>query len=200
MVVTGCYRHRLVEVDSDHRRPGNHRLRGPAVDHPGGMPDIEIVEADPTHVEELLLVRRAVDAELAPDEPPMEAPELEAEAFRIPPSRPQTTWLARVGGEPAGYARGRFQMDFNTNQVDIRVLVRPEHRQRGVGTALMHTLVEATPAGREVATGWVQGELGYWWSEHLGLTARQVVRESRLDLHDVDPEQQTSWIEDNKGR
>jgi GNAT superfamily N-acetyltransferase len=162
--------------------------------------DIQIIEADPAHVDELLLVRRGVDAELSPDEPPMEAPELEAEAFRIPASRPQTTWLARIAGEPAGYARARFQMDFNTNQVDIRILVRPEHRRRGVGTALLHTLVEAAPADREVATAWVQGERGYQWSEQLGLTARQVVRESRLDVAAVDPEQQRAWIEDNKGR
>lgn len=164
------------------------------------MPQIDIVEVTPAHVEELLVVRRAVDAELAPDRPAIDAEELALETFQVATVRPQVTWLARVAGEPAGYLRFRLPTHHNRNHLETGLAVHADHRGGGVARALLDAALEATPPARDMLEAWVEGDVAAAWCERLGLSNRQIVRQSRLDVADVDAEQQREWMEAARAR
>jgi ribosomal protein S18 acetylase RimI-like enzyme len=69
-----------------------------------------------------------------------------------------------------GQAIGRIIIDRAENEflvVDIALL--PEHRGRGLGTALMsHLLREAAAAKKPVRLSVLKGQRAFWWYQRLG--------------------------------
>ena len=164
------------------------------------MGKLEVVEATASDIEELVVVHAAIDRELSPDLPPIGPDELALLLFQYPDRRPQRTWLARVDGVPAGTLKLMLPAHANVTHAEPLALVAPEHRRRGVATALLHTALDAVAVDRTIVSAWVETPAGAAFSERVGLTNRQDIRNGRLIVADVDAEQQRRWIDDAPGR
>src|SRR5256885_8714588 len=101
--------------------------------------DIEIRAVDP-HDEAALAARHAVsDAALAHDVPdfPSLCPVMYAATLRAPGrAEKHLSWVGYLAGEPAGVLDMMLPLLDNTGSARIDLKVLPEHRRRGVGSAL----------------------------------------------------------------
>jgi GNAT superfamily N-acetyltransferase len=112
--------------------------------------------------------------------------------------------LAFVDGEPVGLLRMMFWDIEGSRDIAVCNLeVRPAHRRRGIGTALLrvgldHCVEQQKPT--VIGTGILSDEIRGFWGDRLGLTCGLVERESQLVLADVDPEMMRRWIEQRHER
>ncbi|MBB5957483.1 mycothiol synthase [Saccharothrix tamanrassetensis] len=98
-------------------------------------------------------------------------------------------WLVRNENGVVGLAYLRLPEDENSHMALTEVVVDPEHRRQGIGTAVLRALLpEMRARARRVVEGWlvVQDSPGDRWAKSLGFrTVRTVVRMG-LEIADAD--------------
>jgi GNAT superfamily N-acetyltransferase len=146
--------------------------------------------------EALTALHDAVDAEIAPDDWPHHPAEVAGRHFVFVPDHPVSTWLARIGRTPAGWARAEVsETGENPDVAELELLVAPGQRGRGVGRALAAAALEGVAEqGRTSVVTWTRGDRGDRFAARLGLTHRQDERCSRLRVQDLDTARQDAWI------
>jgi mycothiol synthase len=167
----------------------------------GDRPAVEVsaVGDTPTddEVAEIVELAHVVAAESRPDDPPISAAEVGGR-LRLPlPEHLIRTWLARVDGRLVGRLSALMDLrSSNTGFVEIGdVEVHPDHRRRGIGTALARIAVaELSEAGARSLMIWPWDDAGRGFVERFGLSLRQEERQSRLRVAEVDDAQQDEWI------
>ncbi|MEV6522483.1 GNAT family N-acetyltransferase [Longispora sp. NPDC051575] len=138
--------------------------------------------------DDLAEVARAAAAADRPTEP---APTRATTVTRLtaPPSpkRRLPRWTLRDGGRIVGHAMLVLFDDENTDLAGLDVTVHPDHRRRGVGTALLRTLVGAAE-GRSTLflEGLPEGGPGAAWAGAHGFEVVQRTALQALDLSTVD--------------
>ena len=96
-------------------------------------------------------------------------------------------FVARSGDVVTGYARLWLPLLHNLHAGDADVVVRPESRRQGVGTALLRAAVAALSAEhRRLLVTSTRGDAGDGFCRTLGLDLVQTARISLLRLADVD--------------
>ena len=140
-----------------------------------------------------------VRAELFPGEalPPVE--HLRACALEQPFYAREQEWAVWSDDGQMG-AWGRLELEYvasNRELADFSIEVHPDHRRVGLGSALLETIVDgAREDGRTLlgAVSW-EGTPAEPFLAHAGAEKRQVFRQSRLQVADVDPEMLQAWID-----
>ncbi|MGY6501708.1 MAG: GNAT family N-acetyltransferase [Acidimicrobiales bacterium] len=144
----------------------------------------------------VIALRRLVDAETEPDDPPVTLEEVAGELTVPLPGHWRGTWVADVDGEVVGELSVLVdQRAANAGFTDLDTLhVHPLHRRRGIATALVRAaLGRLTEEGARTVMTWPHDEPGRAFSRRMGLTHRQDERQSRLRIADLDEAQQAEW-------
>ena len=94
------------------------------------------------------------------------------------------SWVALEGGAVAGWARARFRWKTSAERIgEPWAFVRPAHRRRGVGTALLRTAEEHLLRKRaRVLQTWTSGDGDCAFLEHRAYRPSRKERISLLDL------------------
>lgn len=148
-------------------------------------------------VAEVGALGRVVDAELDPGDPPMSDDEVAGHLRHPTPPQDTMLWLAHVGGLHVGtFLVGFDRGSVNGGFAETRCLeVHPDHRRRGVGSALARAAFADLASERATSVLFSPtDERGRRFCEHLGLTCRQEERQSRLVISELDQAQQDEWI------
>jgi GNAT superfamily N-acetyltransferase len=101
-------------------------------------------------------------------------------------------------GRMAGW--GQLQVEYvgsNRELADFKIEVHPDHRRRGVGTALLHAVSDAAREDGRTLLGTAahQGTAGEPFLAKAGAENRQVFRNSRLQIADLDPVMLQEWVD-----
>ncbi|THV41232.1 GNAT family N-acetyltransferase [Glycomyces buryatensis] len=118
--------------------------------------------------------------------------------------RDEFHWVAVFGGQVIGTSTMNLSTLDNTHMADIEVQVRPEHRRRGVGTALLQRMeTEAAQAGRTTMSCWASvpipdgppiSDSCIGFAAHHGYSDSLTTVTRRCDLDKVDDEElQQLW-------
>ena len=162
------------------------------------MPLIEIRAFDPhTASSELWSsfhdCRRAISAELDPDEPILSDAETEIEMRRSHPLHDHSRWLALSEGEVIGFAGAGFRRPGTPDAAEHAPFlfaggeVRSEARRRGVGSLLLgeiHSLMHSLD--KSVLTLATHTESGYAFLAKVGATAKLTTVSSRANFLELD--------------
>lgn len=145
---------------------------------------------------ELVALQRRIDAVRDPDDPPVPAealiPHFEVERSE----RQRRSWLAHDARELVGYLTADVRVEgANAGFAEIEVETLPDR----VGVGIEHALVGAAlgwlrEQGARTLTWWPADERGREVVASLGLTFRQQERCSRMQVAEVDQDQQSEWI------
>jgi GNAT superfamily N-acetyltransferase len=140
---------------------------------------------------DIAAVHAVFAAAMLADRPGDPVPTLSATADRLRSlrgGRRTFRWVARDGGTPVGHLVLGLPDDSNTHLGLLDLVVHPEHRRRGTGTALLREAVRATGGDgrRTVLVEAYAGTAGEHFARALGLRAVQNERISLLRLADVD--------------
>lgn len=159
-----------------------------------------VVELDPEDsgplMQGALAVENARLAELDPEHDPMN----EA-AYRARLASNDTisrrVLLALVDDRVIGTAAvDWWAIEGNTDKLETDVHVLPDHRRRGIGTALLRRVLDAADElDRTAVMAWgplTDTTRAFW--EHAGLSFGQTERRSRLWLADTDPDLMAEWV------
>lgn len=98
-------------------------------------------------------------------------------------------WFVRVGGEVIGHVYSRFPEEENGHMALVQVVVRPDLRRRGFGTAALRAVLPVVRArGRQVVEGWnvVEGSAGEQWARTIGFQPVRAVAVQELPFAEVD--------------
>jgi GNAT superfamily N-acetyltransferase len=145
-------------------------------------------------------IRRAVVAEVWPDEPILSDAEIRAEMQRIDPLWETRRWLALEGRAVIGSARVWFRRPSTPNAVDHAPflgcggMVRAEARRRGVGTLVLrevHSLMHALD--KTVLTMSAQTEPGHAFLKHVGAVEKHCTVEQRAVFANLDWASLRQW-------
>jgi mycothiol synthase len=154
---------------------------------------------DEAGLPEKLAFAEAFQRERGLDEPPMSAEEFRAQAASIPAFREVRVWEARVSENDrlAGMGWTSWETEGSDPTVaDVTVRVLPEFRRRGLGSALLARLAEATmAAGRTTLTASATASVpaGAAFLERYGATKALEERVSQLRVADVPPSLLDEW-------
>lgn len=153
-------------------------------------------------VEALTALYDAIDAELAPGDPPNHPVQVGGRHFAALSDHPVRTWIAWVDGEPGGWARAEVSdTGENPDVAELELEVDPARRGLGAGRALAAAALGGLEEqGRTSVMTWTRDERGDRFARRLGLTHRQDERCSRLLAADVDDAQQQLWIDAPRAR
>ncbi|MFZ5828064.1 MAG: GNAT family N-acetyltransferase [Bacillota bacterium] len=103
----------------------------------------------------------------------------------------QGRWVAEVGGEVVGF--GEYRQDpafYHPQKFEVVVMLLPDHRRQGIGSALYGQVTEALapfdPVTLNAATGeeWLDGQR---FLAARGFTEKMRMWESHLDVQGFDP-------------
>ncbi len=95
--------------------------------------------------------------------------------------------VAREGGKIIGYAQVRIsEAEANAQLANATIVVLPQHRRRGVGTALLHA-VPSLLSGRTVIESWsvIKGNPGEQFAAAHGFRVITSMTRQRLDLAEL---------------
>ena len=171
------------------------------------MPLIEIRAFDPHAADPELWrsfheCRRALSAELDPDDPVVSDAETEIEMRRAHPLYDRSRWLALSGGEVIGFGGVSFRKPETPDAADHAPFlfgggeVRSEARRRGAGSLLLgeiHSLMHALD--KKVLTLGAHAECGHAFLAKIGATPKLTTMSSRADLSEVDWPLLRQWEE-----
>jgi GNAT superfamily N-acetyltransferase len=152
---------------------------------------VEITRFGPDDAEQvaayaaLATATRAVDS---PWQPPLTPRRAEGILRHGWDGEVETPFLATVDGEPVGYATVATSEWDNRHLAWLGVVVHPDHRRRGLGTALLdHAVSEARAAGRTSvgADGW-DSEAARGFAARHGFEAKSVANQRHQVLAEVD--------------
>jgi mycothiol synthase len=151
-------------------------------------------EASPAELDACFSLERTAAAVDRPDEP---APSREAAIARLTrasaPDRRRLHWLVRsaASSEPIGIAYLMLLGDQSSDLAAFDITVHPDHRRRGVGTAMLR---EVAAAARDrdalLMEGLTDGSTGQAWASALGFRVAQRTISLTLDVATVD---QARW-------
>ena len=166
----------------------------------------EIRSVDDVFLASLHEFKTELKAEGRPGEPAAPLAELTNDIRKMPSEFENTTYAVTdtSTGTLAGYASGNVERTGDNEHLfwlDLDVLA--EHRRRGIGTWLLAQATEAArAAGAEIITGWTTSRVpvGEDFARAVEAEARQVNRESELDLTTVDWDLVDRWAEEGPGR
>lgn len=156
--------------------------------------NIALLDLDRATHAELVEYYEMTVAVFAVDRPDALAPSFEALIGRLRSAMPGVerafAYLARTGGRIVGAAYVVLPSHENPDQAIVDVRVHPDHRRRGIGTALLRAVLPSLrSAGRElvVSDGVTAGLAGERWARRLGVTEvfRSVLQ--RLAVATADP-------------
>lgn len=136
---------------------------------------------------EVFTASEAIDA---PNEPPMSFDHFVGR-FRNPSPEigPTDWWIAYHEGTVTGLAIISYPAAENDHVAMVNVYVHPDHRRRGMGTALLRALLPVVrERGRNVIDGWAitKGGSGDEWSRSLGFSHVHSTVIQAIQLKDVD--------------
>ena len=153
--------------------------------HVVGLPADRTTGDDIAAVHRVLLAAQAADR---PGDPPIRLEDVAARLGNARPDWRRPRWVARDGTGVVGYARLRLPLLDNPHLAFAELVVHPDQRRRGIGTALLRTLLDAASAAdRTTLFGEAnQGTGGEGFCRALGLEPVQTHRISLLRLADVD--------------
>jgi GNAT superfamily N-acetyltransferase len=138
----------------------------------------------------------AFEREVIPGEPDIPAAELAADLHNIPPHRHVSIGLAIEGRETVGTVR--LVLDDTAGNQDLAeveyLIVRPDRRGAGIGSALVHAVCERTKRPRIRAYVPVGHAGGMGLAAAMGATPGIVERQSRVRVADVDRQVLEAWI------
>jgi mycothiol synthase len=164
--------------------------------------------ASPEHERDAALrLRRVLDEELSPGDPPMGPVEHLGDLYEGDDVVVVSHLAAWQDGRVVGIVRTeRHLKGGNENVVELDVEVDADHRRRGIGTALLRAALDevtAAPGAGSIDSlmGWEvlnDATTGFWTA--AGCPQRYLERVSRLVLPDVDPEQMAQWVTRAKER
>ena len=141
------------------------------------------------------------------DDPEARPITLETEIRRRRAMPPHVDGLTVVARNPAGSVDGILDCTWYTvaglDHVTVRIRVFPDARRRGLGSALLARASDAADAqGRRLLWGWTRATSpgGEAFCRRLGADVAQVIRESRLDLEQVDRDLIERWVREGPSR
>jgi GNAT superfamily N-acetyltransferase len=169
------------------------------------MPPIEIVPFDPSAASPerwaaFHVYRRAIAAELRPDDPVLDDAEFQSEMQRGEPLWGFRRWLALAGGEIIGFFRAGFRRPGTPNAAEHspflwgRGAVQAQARRRGAGTLLLreaHALMHALD--KTVLTLAAHTAPGHAFLTQVGAVAKHAVVENRATLSQLDWARLRRW-------
>ena len=145
-------------------------------------------------------------AENRPGEPAEPLSEVANGIRRLPSEMEDWSYEVRevASRELVGLARGGVERTGDNEHLFwFEPDVLAEHRRRGIGRWLLARATEAAvAAGTEIISGWTTSRVpaGEQFAASLQAEARQVNRESELDLTAVDWDLIDRWVEEGPGR
>jgi GNAT superfamily N-acetyltransferase len=161
-----------------------------------------LVDLEPRTADDGLLrgayqVIAAVDAEELPQGPPVPYEQRLLRFRATPPAHVSVKHRVAVEGDAVvGYSMTQVWPDEDPDNAYIRIMVPPDRRRQGIGTALMTDIVERLAAedrGKVIVDcidGWpIEG-----WLAKLGLKKSLTEKRSRLLISDLDPGLMDTWI------
>lgn len=167
---------------------------------------IEIRKADDGFIETLHRFKTAVKAEFRPGEPAAPLSELTNDIRQMPSELEDWTCVVEPEseGEIAGYADGGVERTGDNEHLFwVSIDVLPEHRRQGIGSWLLAQAAQAAQAaGAQVLNGASVSTIaaGQKFAEHMEAEARQVNRESELDLTALDWALVDKWVDEGPSR
>lgn len=157
---------------------------------------VEISLFDPSSATDTELAESyaVMSAVMTEDHPGQSLPPLEEYVALIRQPRtalgPMSRWVAREAGHIVAAASVSLPENENRHLTMVRVIVPPERRRRGIGTALLRAVLPAAVAdGRTVVMGnGVKADAsGELWARELGFVRTKAYVRQFLTIADVDP-------------
>ena len=145
---------------------------------------------------DLVRVRRAVDAQLNPDDPPVGASELIPDMFVERPEQRSSVWLAHDGDRAVGVVVAGVNVEGeNVGYAEVEIDVDPTDAGTGVEDELVRAVLPwLEEGGARTLAWWPVDDEGRAAATRLGMTFRQQERCSRMRVAEVDEAQQGEWI------
>ncbi|MEY9855642.1 mycothiol synthase [Catenulispora sp. GAS73] len=165
-------------------------------DKSSALMSVEIGPFDPSSATDIELAESyaVMSAVMTEDHPGQALPPLEEYVALIRRPRtalgPMSRWVAREAGHIVAAASVSLPENENRHLTIVRVIVPPERRRQGIGTALLRAVLPAAVAdGRTVVVGTgVKAEAsGELWARELGFVRTEAYVRQFLTIADVDP-------------
>ncbi len=157
----------------------------------------------PDELASVVALQHAVDAELDPDDPPASDQRVLLDLTASTPIAEQRALIAWEDGVAAGLAeRWHWYGRRNRDLGESSVVVHPDRRRRGIGTALARATARAFLADERtklLTYGVESAATEAFWRRH-GVDIGYRERESRLDVAAVDEALMARWIADRRER
>ena len=140
-----------------------------------------------------------VRSELLPGDAVPTVEHLRASALHQPFFARELEWAVWADdGQMAGWAQLELEyVASNRNLADFEIEVHPEHRRRGIGSALLQVVTDAARADDRtiIETAAHEGTPAEPFLAHAGAENRQAFRHSRLQIDDLDPALLQEWVD-----
>lgn len=166
----------------------------------------DIRNAPEAFLSDVHALKATLKAEGRPGEPPEPLDDVINGIRKLPSQMEDWTYEVRErsGGELVGLARGGVERTGDNEHLFwFEPDVVSNHRRRGIGTWLLSQAAEAAmSAGADILTGWTTSRViaGEEFARAIEAEARQVHRESELDLTTIDWEMVDRWVHEGPSR
>lgn len=158
---------------------------------------IDLATVDDAVMRQLVSLRKALDAEARPEDPPYPDAMIEARFRTTSKLSQQTTFVALAGDELVG--RATFVRNFtgsNDDTREVELAVHPAHRRRGVGRSLLSAGVKGIADGDARLLEWfTSSRIPASEAVSLKVEAKPGLRMrvSQLDLGSIDRALMRTW-------
>ena len=176
------------------------------------LTEVTIAEVDPTTADRNFWARyhayrRVRHAEAFAQDPLRPDEVIEAQMSRPDPFNEIRCWEALCAGETAAFlwvgGASHTKPTYESNRRFARCMltVHPDHRRRGLGTALLRlSLGDMDRRGAEILGLWTHEPSGHAFLKAVGAEVRQVERLSRMLVAEVDWNLIDRWVADGSRR
>lgn len=159
---------------------------------------VDLHDADDRLIDRVVALTHAIDEEAIPEDPPMPREGLVARLRTRSRFGDRLDWLASRGDEVVGRVTV-FENKSGSNEHirEVMLHVRPEHRRRGVGSALFSSAMAAIPGDGTVrlVEGWTTTRVpaGMAFAERIAAKRGLHMRVSQVDLRTIDRALMGAW-------